>query len=238
MIHTGSRNFGKVLAEFYQDKAKEYHSGKVSKSKADVVAEMKAQGRHKEIADELKRLSAIPSENLEYLEGQLFQAYLNDMQVAQAFAKLNRQLIADRICQGMGIAPIEQFETIHNYIDTEMMILRKGAISAKAGEKCLIPINMRDGALICIGKGNPDFNFSGPHGAGRLMSRNEAKKKITMETFRASMEGIYSTTINPSTLDEAPDAYKPIEEIKENIKETVDIVTQIKPVYNIKASED
>lgn len=239
VIHTGSRNFGKVLAEFYQNEAKAYHKKTDGKSKAAVIAELKACGRQQEIAKVLKEMAenTPPSENLEYLEGQLFQSYLNDMKIAQKFAQLNRKLIAEIICKKCGISPIEQFETIHNYIDTDNMILRKGAISAQQGEKCLIPINMRDGALICVGKGNPDYNFSGPHGAGRLMSRNEAKKKITMEAYQSSMTGIYSTTINQSTLDEAPMAYKPIDEILENIKDTVDVVKQVLPVYNIKASE-
>jgi RNA-splicing ligase RtcB len=159
------------------------------------------------------------------------------MKIAQHFASENRKLIAAIICNKLGIAATTQFETVHNYIDTESMILRKGAISAMPGERCLIPINMHEGSLVCLGKGNEDFNCSAPHGAGRLMSRKAAKRDLSLDEFKQTMEGIYSTTVNMGTLDEAPKAYKPIAEILDNIKDTVDVVTHIKPIFNLKAEE-
>lgn len=235
VIHTGSRNFGKVIAEYYQDKAVEYHRSLLGGSVKELIADMKAKGLQSQISKMLAERGQIPHEELCYLEGSLFNSYLNDMKIAQRFASQNRKTIADIICRCLHVAPIEQFETIHNYIDTDTKILRKGAISAKQGEKCLIPINMHDGSLICIGKGNDDFNYSAPHGAGRLMSRNEAKKRLNLDEFKDIMKDVYSTTVGSATLDEAPAAYKPIAEILENIKETVDVVQQIKPIYNIKA---
>ena len=167
----------------------------------------------------------------------MFDDYLHDMAIVQRYATLNRLAIVREIVKRMKFKVAEQFTTIHNYIDLESMILRKGAISAKAGERVLIPINMRDGSLICIGKGNPDWNYSAPHGAGRLMSRSAAKASITLTQFEKAMEGIYSSTVNKSTIDEAPFAYKPMEEIVANIGDTVDIVKTIKPMYNFKAAE-
>jgi RNA-splicing ligase RtcB len=237
VIHTGSRNFGKTIAEYYQDKAIEYHRNLLGASVKEVIDDLKARGLQSQISKVLAERGEIKHEELCYLEGSLFESYLNDMKIAQYFASHNRKTIADILCRCLHIAPIEQFETVHNYINTEKKILRKGAISAEAGEKCLIPINMHDGSLICIGKGNDDFNCSAPHGAGRLMSRKEAKRTLSLDEFKETMKDVYSSTVNGSTLDEAPKAYKPIAEILENVKETVDVVTQIKPIYNIKAEE-
>lgn len=237
VIHTGSRNFGKRVAEFYQNKAVDYHAKRGLKSTKDIVSELKANGLQHTISTELAKRNVISNKDLCYLEGNLFNEYLNDMMIVQKMAIMNRKTIADIICRCLHIKPTEQFETIHNYIDIQNKILRKGAISANLGQKCLIPINMRDGSLVCVGKGNPDYNYSAPHGAGRLMSRTQAKNTLSMADFKDSMKGIYSSTINGSTLDEAPMAYKPIEEILENIIDTVTVETQIKPVYNIKAEE-
>jgi tRNA-splicing ligase RtcB len=238
VVHTGSRNFGKRVAEHYQNKAVDYHSKKGLKSTQEIINELKAKGLQHMIPAELKKRNAVANEALTYLEGDLFDCYLNDMHIAQKMASENRKAIADILCRTMHIKPTEQFETIHNYIDVHAMILRKGAISAKAGEVCLIPINMRDGSLICVGKGNEDYNYSAPHGAGRLMSRKQAKRELSLEGFKDTMKDIYSSTVGASTLDEAPDAYKPIAEILENIQDTVTVLKQIKPIYNVKAEEE
>lgn len=174
---------------------------------------------------------------LAYLEGSLFYDYIHDMQIAQEYAYWNRKAIIDTIVKAMKWNIVDEFETIHNYIDTKNMILRKGSISARDGEKVLIPINMRDGSVIAIGKGNPDYNYSAPHGAGRLLSRSAAKESIGMDAFRESMNGIYTTSVCRSTIDESPMAYKPIDSILSNIQETVNVVAIIKPIYNFKASE-
>lgn len=237
VIHTGSRNLGKRIADFYQEKAFSYHDQASNDDTREQIEKMKANGEHHLISDFLAQRAARNRKELSYLEGALLNAYLNDMKIAQRLATMNRKIIADILCHYLHISPIEQFETVHNYIDTDEMMLRKGAISAKKDEKVLIPINMFDGSLICIGKGNPDFNSSAPHGAGRLMSRKEAKRRLNLDDFRDTMKDIYSTTVNESTLDEAPDAYKPIAEILENIKETVDVIKHIKPIYNIKSDE-
>ena len=237
VIHTGSRNFGLRVCNFYQNMAIEYHKKLGMKTSKQIVDELKANGREQDIASELSKNKAVNGYGLAYLEGDMKGAYLNDMSIAQRMASLNRKAIADIICRCLHIKPTDQFETIHNYIDVKSNILRKGAISAQAGEVCLIPINMRDGSLICVGKGNEDFNYSAPHGAGRLMSRTEAKKVLSLTDFKDTMKGVYSSTVGESTIDEAPSAYKPIAEILENIKDTVDVVKQIKPVYNIKAEE-
>ena len=176
----------------------------------------------------------MPAE-LAYVEGAMFENYLHDMKLVQEFASLNRRIMAAEILDGLGLTARESFETVHNYIDTEAMLLRKGAVSAKKGEKLLIPINMRDGGLICIGKGNPAWNCSAPHGAGRLMSRREARERLTMEQYRSEMTGIYSSCVADDTLDESPMAYKSMEEILEQITPTVEVFEQIKPIYNFKA---
>jgi len=174
---------------------------------------------------------------LAYLEGQALEDYLHDMAIVQQYADLNRKAMVRELEKRMKLKVLDQFSTVHNYIDLDSMILRKGAISARNGEQVLIPMNMRDGSLICVGKGNEDWNFSAPHGAGRIMSRTAAKESITLTQFEKSMEGIFSSTVNRSTLDEAPFAYKPMEEIIANIGDTVDIVKTIKPLYNFKAAE-
>lgn len=209
---------------------------------AALIAELKAKGRTKDIQAELAKLKVeqkhtdIPYE-LAYLEGSLFYDYIHDMQIAQEYAYWNRKAIIDTIVKAMKWNIVDEFETIHNYIDTKNMILRKGSISARDGEKVLIPINMRDGSVIAIGKGNPDYNYSAPHGAGRLLSRSAAKESIGMDAFRESMNGIYTTSVCRSTIDESPMAYKPIDSILSNIQETVNVVAIIKPIYNFKASE-
>jgi len=237
VVHSGSRNLGKQVAEYYQKAAaKELEKRRNDGSK--LIADLKAQGHEKEIEAELhKREFLKVDKNLAFAEGKLFDDYIHDMTVTQRYAMLNRKAIVKEIVKRMKFKAEDSFTTIHNYIETDTMILRKGAISAKAGERVLIPINMRDGSLICVGKGNPDWNQSAPHGAGRLMSRSAAKESITLSQFKASMEGIYSTTVNKSTIDESPFAYKPMDEIIANIADTVEIMKIIKPVYNFKAAE-
>lgn len=244
VVHTGSRNLGKQVAEYYQDLAwkslKNGNKGELIKAKID---ELKAAGRQSEIEAEIAKIQStvesVPKE-LAYCEGELFDKYIHDMKITQEYAYWNREAILDTIVDEMHLHVVEQWQTIHNYIDTENMILRKGSVSAQAGEKLIIPMNMRDGSLICIGKGNPDWNFSAPHGAGRLMSRSEAKQSISMSEFKKTMSdaGIYSTSVNKSTIDESPMAYKPMQEIIDNIGGTVEIVDIIKPVYNFKAGEE
>lgn len=236
VIHTGSRYLGKQIAEYYQEVA--YNNLVNMKDlKTEIIKKLKSEGREKEIGLELAKVK-IPkiNKNLTYLEGADLENYLHDIEIAQEYSTQNRLAIADEIIKNMGFTVAYQFTTIHNYIDTKNMILRKGAISAQKGEKVIIPINMRDGSIIAIGKGNPDWNFSGPHGAGRLMSRSKSKEKITLEEFKTSMEDIWSSSVCESTIDEAPMAYKPMDEIVENIKGTADIIEVIKPIYNFKAN--
>ena len=245
-IHTGSRNLGKQVADYYQNLAVELMIGrdKLAYERDRLIAEYKDQGRSSEIQDAIKELrntwrkktNDIPKE-LCYLTGKYRDDYIYDMKICQRFAKQNRLMIALKIMLSMGWYSIDLFETVHNYIDESNMI-RKGAISAKKGEKVLIPINMRDGSLLCVGKGNEDWNCSAPHGAGRIMSRSKARESISMESFRESMTGIYTTSVCESTIDESPMAYKSMNEIINNIKDTVDILDVLKPVYNFKASED
>ena len=198
--------------------------------------------REKQIQSELKKLANTKTtdvpKHLAYCEGELFEQYIHDMKIVQKFAMLNRQAMMDEIIKGMHLHVEEQFTTIHNYIDTDTMILRKGAVSAQAGEKLLIPINMRDGSLICTGKGNGDWNCSAPHGAGRLMSRSQAKQSFTVSEFKKQMAGIYTTSVNAQTLDECPMAYKSMEDIVDNIGDTVEINEVITPIYNFKAGEE
>ena len=246
VIHTGSRNLGKQVADYYQNLAVELMIGrdKLAYERDRLIAEYKDQGRSSEIQDAIKELrntwrkktNDIPKE-LCYLTGKYRDDYIYDMKICQRFAKQNRLMIALKIMLSMGWYSIDLFETVHNYIDESNMI-RKGAISAKKGEKVLIPINMRDGCIIGVGKGNEDWNYSAPHGAGRIMSRNKARESISMESFRESMAGVYTTSVCESTIDESPMAYKPMDEIINNIKDTVDILDVLKPVYNFKASED
>ncbi|PTL34676.1 hypothetical protein C7120_09260 [Prevotella sp. oral taxon 376] len=202
-----------------------------------MIAVLKAQGREKDINSELQKLSQPKFiKELAYLEGKDFEDYINDMEIVQRFASLNRKTIAELILGQMDLHAVSTFETIHNYIDTKNMILRKGAVSAQKGEKFIVPINMRDGSLICIGKGNEDWNHSAPHGAGRLMSRSKAKETVSMNDYEKSMDGIYTTSVNEATIDEAPQVYKPIDEIMKAIEPTADIVEIIKPIYNYKAN--
>lgn len=246
IIHTGSRNLGKQVAEYYQKLAVEIMQGKdeLYKMQEKLIADYKAQGRRKEIEKAIKELHrkfnpnplGIPKE-LCYLTGKYREQYLHDMQICQKFAVKNREEIGKAILDEMGLQSVNSFETIHNYIELESNMVRKGAISAKENEMLLIPINMRDGCIIGIGKGNEDWNCSAPHGAGRIMSRSKAKETVSLDEFRQSMEGIYTTSVSQSTIDESPMAYKPIDEIVKNIKDTVDIVKIIKPIYNFKASE-
>ena len=237
VIHSGSRNLGKQVAEYYQDLAvKEYRST----STAEIISALKAQGREREIADTLKRLKeekpALPKD-LCYLQGQSMQDYLHDMQICTSFADENRMTIARNILFYFIIGGnVTYFTTRHNYISEDNYI-RKGAIEAKKGTRVLIPLNMRDGCIIGIGKGNPDWNYSAPHGAGRTMSRAEAKKQLHVEDFKETMAGVFSTTVSEDTIDEAPFAYKPSEEIIALVRDTVEIEKIIKPVYNYKASE-
>lgn len=241
VIHSGSRHLGLEIANFYQEEA---YKSLTSYSKEEIEAtikELKESGRQKEIQAVLKRIKAKKSpvpKSLAYVEGELFNQYLHDMAIAQRFAELNRQAMMDTIVRGMGFHVVEQFTTIHNYIDVDNMILRKGSVSAQAGERLLIPINMRDGSLLCTGKGNEDWNYSAPHGAGRLMSRSAAKETFTVSEFKKQMEGIYTTSVNRSTLDECPMAYKGIDDIVGNIEPTVTIDAIIKPIYNFKAGDE
>ena len=241
VVHSGSRHIGNEVAKYYQEEGRKSLWGGSRRQVEAVVAELRAQGRFQEIAPTIRQLQkehsiAIPRD-LTYVEGQLFEDYIHDMKIIQQFAALNRKAMMDVILEGMDLMPLEQFTTIHNYIDTDHMILRKGAVAAYDGQKLLIPINMRDGSLVCTGKGNPDWNFSAPHGAGRLMSRKEAFRQLSMEEYRRQMEGIYTTCVDRTTLDEAPMAYKSMDEILSQIGPTVDIVEKIRPVYNFKAAE-
>lgn len=236
VVHSGSRHLGKQVAKFYQNLA--YRVLKNTKTEKDIIIEkLKKEGREKEIQTELKKI-VIPKirKGLAYLQGKEFWDYINDIKIVQKFATLNRKAIINEIVTKMGFTIEEQFTTVHNYIDTETMILRKGAISAKLNEKVLIPMNMRDGSLICIGKGNEDWNYSAPHGAGRIMSRSKAKEMVSIDEYKESMKGVWSTSVCESTIDESPMAYKPMDEIIRNVKDTVDIIDVIKPLYNFKAN--
>ena len=244
VVHSGSRHAGLEIAEYYQEMAWNQLNQKTKADLDSMIAELKATGRQSEIEEKRIEMNAqiktaIPKD-LAYVSGYLFDDYINDMKIMQHFASLNRKAMIDSISIGLRIKKediIEQFTTIHNYIDIENMILRKGAVSAKKGEKLLIPINMRDGSLVCIGKGNEDWNCSAPHGAGRVMSRIKAKHQLSMEEFKAQMSGIYSTTVSKATLDEAPMAYKTMDDIVNNINPTAHIEKIIKPIFNFKAAE-
>ena len=245
VIHTGSRNLGKQVADYYQNLAIQLCSGKeeMFKRKEEIIRMYKEQGRKSEIQKALKELEKeykqskpkLPNE-LCYLEGKYREIYLHDMRICQEYASLNRCYIAREILNKMNInIYIPHFETVHNYISFEDNIVRKGAISAKEGEKVLIPINMRDGSIIAIGKGNKDWNNSAPHGAGRIMSRRKAKETFNLEEFKDSMKDVYTTSVVEETIDEAPFVYKSMKEIIDNIKDTVEIQKIIKPIYNFKA---
>lgn len=235
VVHSGSRHLGKQIAEYYQNRAtKEI----VKKSNDEIIVELKSQGREQDIQKEIEKERFKINDSLAYAQGQTFEDYIHDMRIAQTFAEFNRKAIAEVIVRKMGFEVKDSFTTIHNYIDMNEMILRKGAISAKEGERVIIPVNMRDGSIIATGKGNDDWNQSAPHGAGRLMSRKQARLNLSLEDFKQSMDGIFTTSVSVDTLDEAPFAYKPMNEIIENIKDTVEINSIIKPIYNFKASDD
>lgn len=237
VIHSGSRHLGVEIATYYQKAA--FKALKYSQEEMQAaIARLKSEGHQRDIQMTLQAMkSARPQipEQLAYVEGEIMERYLHDMQIAQTFAMLNRQAMTDVIVQSMRLYESAQFTTIHNYIDLDNMILRKGSVSAQDGETLLIPINMRDGSLLCVGKGNEDWNFSAPHGAGRLMSRAAAKENFTVEEFQRTMDGVYTTSVSAGTLDECPMAYKSMEEIIDNIGPTADVVSVLKPVYNFKA---
>lgn len=236
VIHTGSRHLGIEVCKYYQEAGK---NNDLRKEIENTISDLKNKGLEKEIESTIKKIKektpVIPKE-LAYIDGKLFEDYIHDMKITQEYAKLNRQTIAKIIMETMNLHIVDSFDTIHNYIDTDNMILRKGSISAQKDEKVIIPMNMRDGSLICVGKGNPNWNYSAPHGAGRIMSRGKAKDNISLAEFQNTMNGIYSSSVCESTIDEAPQVYKPMKEIIDNIKDTVDIIDIIKPIYNFKAS--
>lgn len=235
IIHSGSRNIGGQVAKHYQDIAVKNLTDNL-KERGEIINRLKEEDKRNEISEELKRLKRpIINKDLAYLTGADFNNYMHDMELMQKFATLNRRTMANIILEKAELTEIEAFETIHNYIDFKRMILRKGAVSAEKGEILLIPINMRDGSIIAKGKGNEDWNYSAPHGAGRLMGRNEAHKNLNFDEFKEQMKDVYSTSVLIETLDEAPNAYKSMNEIMEAIGETVEIIDIIKPIYNFKA---
>lgn len=248
IIHSGSRNLGNRVAKCYQKKAYDYYiraNNEFEEDSKKLIEKYKKENREDEIQDALIRLKKehnftpkIPKD-LCYLEGKLMEDYLHDMDIIQKYAELNRYIMAKRIieeCIGIKFNDLEHFQTIHNYIEIENKILRKGAIAAYEGRKLLIPINMRDGVILGVGRGNLDWVNSAPHGAGRILSRGEAKRSINMKDYEESMKNIFTTSVNIKTIDEAPQAYKPIDEIVENIRDTVDIINILKPIYNFKSN--
>lgn len=239
VVHSGSRHLGLEVAKYYQNEGYKVLNGSTQTDIEVLASDLKAQGRAREIQKKITSLKNTKRTNipkqLAYVSGDLFQQYIHDMKIVQRYAEWNRQAMVDEIVKGMKLHVEEQFTTVHNYIDTDAMILRKGAVSARKNEKLLIPINMRDGSLICTGKGNDDWNQSAPHGAGRLMSRSEAKESFTVSEFKKQMSGIYTTSVNKDTLDECPMAYKELKDIVNNIGDTVEVDKIIKPIYNFKA---
>ena len=246
VIHSGSRNLGKQVAEIYQQLAIDLHAGKEEyfKKRDEIIRTYKEQGRRAEIQEALKHLKKnyeiqeldAPND-ICWLYGSFMDDYLHDVEICQRFARRSRERMAEIIIERTKMTRTEAFHTIHNYIDVNEMILRKGAIAAHSGEKVLIPINMRDGSVLAVGKGNAEWNNSAPHGAGRIMSRTKAKQSIDLEEYKASMQGIYSTSVNADTLDEAPMAYKSLADIIDVIRDSVEIIDIMKPVYNFKASD-
>jgi len=246
VIHSGSRNLGKQVAEHYQKLAIDLNRGygEYFKKRDEIIRTYKEQGRKNEIQEVLKQLHkevyegplSMP-EDLCYLEGKYLVDYLHDVEICQEFARRSREKMAEILIERAGLTAGESFHTIHNYIDTKEMILRKGAIAAHKGEKVLIPINMRDGSVLAVGKGNPEWNYSAPHGAGRVMSRTKAKNTLSLDEYKETMKGVYTTSINEHTLDEAPMAYKRLEDIIDVISASVDVIDVMKPVYNFKASD-
>ena len=246
VIHSGSRNLGKQVAEIYQQLAIDLHAGKEEyfKERDEIIRTYKEQGRRAEIQEALKHLKKnyeiqeldAPND-ICWLYGSFMDDYLHDVEICQRFARRSRERMAEIIIERTKMTRTEAFHTIHNYIDVNEMILRKGAIAAHSGEKVLIPINMREGSVLAVGKGNVEWNNSAPHGAGRIMSRTKAKQSIDLEEYKASMQGIYSTSVNADTLDEAPMAYKSLADIIDVIRDSVEIIDIMKPVYNFKASD-
>lgn len=242
VIHSGSRHLGLEVANYYQKAGYKYLQNQQIKQEAEfLIQRYKAEGRETEIQKALQKLAAqsdpLLPRHLAYVTGELFADYIHDMKIIQAFAELNRRAMMYELVKGMKLDVELQFTTTHNYIDMEHKILRKGAVSAQEGEQLLIPINMRDGSLVCIGKGNPDWNYSAPHGAGRLMSRSQAKQSFTVSEFKKQMKHIYTTSVNKDTLDECPMAYKDMDDIVNQIAPTAEVVNIIKPIYNFKAGE-
>ena len=246
IIHSGSRNLGKQVAELYQKLAVDLNRGygEYFEKRDEIIRTYKEQGRRKEIQGALKELhfqvyESQPSmpDDLCYLSGKYLEDYLHDVVVCQSFARRSREKMTEIILERTGMTGADGFHTIHNYIDTDEMILRKGAIAAHKGEKVLIPINMRDGSVLAVGKGNPEWNYSAPHGAGRIMSRTKAKNELSLDQYKEEMAGVYTTSVNENTLDEAPMAYKSLEDIIDVIRESVDVIDVMKPIYNFKASE-
>lgn len=249
VVHSGSRNLGKQVAEYYQNEAVSYWKNggmDYQEQRNKIIADLKEQKRGFDIPGALaaheklfRATSPLYPANLCFLVGDKKQKYLEDMKICQSYASVNRFTMAKRILQSMNadIVSRDFFETIHNYVNFNDGIMRKGAVSARANEKLIIPMNMRDGSLLCVGKGNADWNYSAPHGAGRKMSRGDAKRNITMDEYRGTMNDVYTSSLNESTLDEAPQAYKPMAEIIANIEPTVEILEQIRPIYNFKAGE-
>ena len=243
VIHSGSRNLGKQVAEYYQQLAIDLNHGKEEyfQKKDALIAEYKATGRRSEIQGALKALRwterkvDVPDE-LCFLYGTYLEDYLHDVELCQRFATRNRELMAEIILFRLGLEQRDAFHTVHNYIDTNEMILRKGAVAAHEGEKLLIPINMRDGSVLAVGKGNPEWNFSAPHGAGRILSRTDARAKLDLAAYEKAMEGIYTTSVSQATIDEAPMAYKSLEDILDVIRESVNVIDVIKPIYKFKAA--
>lgn len=236
VVHSGSRNLGKQVAEWYQKRAEKVIVDEHLAVRADLIETLKMQGRHEEIEAELAKVPRRPVTGLEYLYGGNVKDYLHDMKICQEWASDNRRIIAQELIKAMNWGYTDDIESIHNYIDIENQIIRKGAISAQKDELCLIPLNMRDGTLLCVGKGNEDWNYSAPHGAGRLMSRSKAKQEVSLEAFKDSMKDVYSSTICEATIDESPFAYKDMEEIIRAVEPTVEIYERLIPIYNYKAT--
>ena len=244
VIHTGSRNLGKQVAEYYQNIAIDLSHGKdeLFRARDELIRRYKAEGRRGELQEALKELNRafqakaaeIPAD-LAFLFGSYLEDYLHDIEICQDFARRNREVLARVLLERTGLTAGDAFHTIHNYIDTEERILRKGAIAAHADERVLIPINMRDGSILAVGRGEPDWNYSAPHGAGRLMSRTAAKENLSMDEFRNTMVDVYTTAVNENTLDEAPMAYKSLADIIDVIEDSVDVIEVLKPIYNFKA---
>ena len=234
IVHSGSRHLGAEVALWYQQ------AGWLALTENRSAKSGKPGGKRKKKPGD-GRSAGMPASpiprDLAYVSGALFDDYIHDMHVTQRFASLNRQAMVEEILREMKLTKLDGFTTIHNYIDADAMILRKGAVSAKLGERLLIPINMRDGSLLCVGRGNDDWNQSAPHGAGRLLSRSEANRRLDLAAFKEAMKGVYSTTVSKATLDESPMAYKSMDEIVRNIGPTAEIVKVLKPVYNFKAGE-